>query len=179
MAPRLREVSLGFGERLFLCLVARRALGAGETRAGAAVVDRAVEDRADLIGFDFDRPAAQLLPAAFVSFGLHLGLLHRRADQVAPLGPGTVVVLDVLEPEQVFQHEPRDARAFADAAVGDHGSVARDALSAVERLQFVDALERPVLVAVLAPGNALRARNVAAALAGFRQPGRREDFAGE
>src|SRR3954467_6468900 len=114
MAPRLREESLGLGCRLFLGLSARWALGARETRAGVDVVDRAVEDRADLIGFDFDRPAAQLLPAAVVSFGLHLGLRHRRADQVAPLGPGTVVVLDVLEPEQVLQHEPRDARTFAD-----------------------------------------------------------------
>src|SRR6476619_3818863 len=179
MSSRLGEVSLGFGKRLLLRLVARRRLGAREARAGIDVVDRAVENVADLIRLDFDRPAAELLPAAFVSLSLHLRLLHRRTDQVSPLGPRPVVVLDVLEAEQVFQHEPRDARPFADAAVRDHGSVARHALSAVKRLQLVDALERAVLVAVLAPGNALRARNVSAALAGFRKPGRREDLAGE
>src|SRR5690348_12239196 len=45
--------------------------------------------------------------------------LNGHADRVAPLRPGAVVVLDVLEPEQVLQREPRVAAALADAAVGD------------------------------------------------------------
>ena len=47
------------------------------------------------------------------------GLLDRDVDQVAPLGPRAVVVLDVLLPEQLVQHEPRVRRALADPAVGD------------------------------------------------------------
>src|SRR5438045_9568957 len=108
-----------------------------------------------------------------------LRLLHRRADEVAPLGPRAVVVLHVLETEQVLQHEPREARALADAAVRDDRRVALDALIGVELLQLILAPERPVVVAVLAPGNALRAGDVSSALASFRQPGRRENLAGE
>src|SRR5579884_3076393 len=106
-------------------------------------------------------------------------LLHRRADQVAPLGPRAVVVAHVGESEQVLQREPRQARTLADAAVGDHRLVVRDPLRGVERLQLVEALERAVVVAVLAPRDALRAGDVTAALAGLGKPGRREDLAGE
>src|SRR5262245_43341585 len=50
---------------------------------------------------------------------LFLPLGDRRADQVAPFGPGAVIILDVLEAEQVLEHEPGVARALADAAVSD------------------------------------------------------------
>ena len=40
-------------------------------------------------------------------------------DQVAPLGPRAVVVLDVVAAEQLVQHEPRVRGALADPAVGD------------------------------------------------------------
>src|SRR5438094_10591961 len=89
-------------------------------------------------------------PSAFT-----LRLLHRRADEVAPLGPRAVVVLHVLEAQQMLQHKPREARAFADAAVRDDRRVALDPLIAVELLQLVDALECPIVVAVLPPRNAL------------------------
>src|SRR5262245_7527187 len=111
--------------------------------------------------------------------GRSASLLHRGANQVAPFGPRAVVVLHVLEAEQVLQDEPREARALADAAVRDHRPIARDALRGIERRQIVVALERAVVVAVLAPRDALGAGNVPAALAGFRQPGRREDLARE
>ena len=39
-------------------------------------------------------------------------------DGVAPLGPGAVVVADVVVAEQVVEHEPGVARALADTAVG-------------------------------------------------------------
>src|SRR6185295_860109 len=99
-------------------------------------------------------------------------LFDRRADQVAPLGPRAVIVLDVAEAEQMLHHEPGEARSLADAAVRNHRPVAGDALRRIHRLQIVEALERAVVVAVLPPRNALRAGDVAAALAGFRQPGR-------
>src|SRR5262249_20717421 len=118
------------------------------------------------------------VPAAAVS-SLLASFLDWCADEIAPFGPRTVVVLDVLEAEQVLQHEPREAGTLADAAVGNHRLLARDPLLGVHRLQRVEALERAVLVAVLPPRNALRAGNVAAALAGLRQSGRRENLAGE
>ena len=46
-------------------------------------------------------------------------LLDRHVDEVAPLGPRAVVVLDVVAAEQLVQDEPRVRRALADAAVGD------------------------------------------------------------
>src|SRR5947207_11867696 len=107
------------------------------------------------------------------------GFLDRDSDQVAPFGPGSVVVLDVVEPEEVLEREPGEARPLADAAIRDDRLIAGDSLRAVERSQLVKALERAVVVAVLAPRNALGAGNVAAALAGFGQSGRRQDLAGE
>src|SRR5215471_7740107 len=105
-----------------------------------------------------------------------LWLLHRRTDEVAPFRPRSVVVLHVLEAEQMFQHEPRQTRAFADAAIRDDWRVAFDALIGVQLLQLVHAFERSVVVAVLPPRNALRAGNVTAALARLRKSGWREDF---
>src|SRR4051812_17722886 len=96
-----------------------------------------------------------------------LRLFHRRADQVAPFGPRAVVILHVVEPEQVLHREPRQARALADTAVGDHRLVSGNPFLRVERPQLIEALERAVVVAVLAPRDALGARDVTAALAGF------------
>src|SRR3954466_1905756 len=80
-----------------------------------------------------------------------LWLLHLCADQVPPLGPRAAVVLHLVEAEQVLHREPRQARALADAAVGDHRLVAGNPFLRVERPQLVEALERAVVVAVLAP----------------------------
>src|SRR6185436_3282034 len=106
-------------------------------------------------------------------------LLYRGADEVSPLGPGAVVVLHVLEAKQILQHEPGVAGALADAAVGDHVLVRRHTLPVVERHELVSTLERAVLVARLAPRDALRARNVSASLARLGKPRRREDLARE
>src|SRR4051812_5758014 len=105
-----------------------------------------------------------------------LRLLDGRADEIAPFGPGTVVVLDVLVSEQVLQHEPGMARSFADAAVGDHGRIGCGSRAAIELLQFFARLERAVLVAGLAPRDALRARDVSATLTGLRQSRRCQDL---
>src|SRR6266542_3743957 len=61
---------------------------------------------------------------------LHV-LLDRDVHEVAPLRPRAVVVLDVVDAEQLVQHEPGVRRAFADAAVGDDRLV-REALAVVE-----------------------------------------------
>src|SRR6476659_6439004 len=92
-------------------------------------------------------------------------LLDRHADQVAPLGPRAVVVLDVADAEQLVQHEPRVRRALADAAVGDdrRGAV-DDALAGLEGAQLVGRLERAVPRDRLAPWHGCRARDVTAAL---------------
>src|SRR5580692_4492068 len=55
----------------------------------------------------------------------------RGANEVAPLGPGTVVILHVAKAEQILQHEPGVRAAFADAAVGDHFFRAVNSLLAV------------------------------------------------
>ena len=47
-------------------------------------------------------------------------------DQVAPLGPGAVVVAHVLDTEQLGEHKPGVSRALPDPAVGDHGIVLPD-----------------------------------------------------
>src|SRR3954465_11846568 len=107
------------------------------------------------------------LNSASCSSTASLRLLDRRPHQVAPLGPRPVVVLDVVEAEQMLEREPGDARPFTDAAICDDRLIAADPLGAVQRSQVVEALERAVLVAVLAPRDALGAGNVAAALAGF------------
>src|SRR5436190_9811617 len=44
-------------------------------------------------------------------------LLDRRGDHVAVFGPAAVVIFHVRNAEQIFQREPRVARALADAAV--------------------------------------------------------------
>src|SRR5262249_46011412 len=102
-----------------------------------------------------------------------------RANEIAPFGPRAVVVLDVLEAEQVLQHEPRVARTLADSAIRNHRLLTGDALRAVQRLQLLDGLERSVVIARLRPRNALRAGNMPAALACFGKAGRRQDFAGK
>src|SRR5579862_8704327 len=84
-----------------------------------------------------------------------------------------------MEAEEVLQDEPRVARTLADPAVRDHRLVPRHALRAVQRLQLGWALERAIVVARLRPGDALRAGNMAAALARLGQSWGRKDLPGE
>src|SRR5882724_978743 len=58
----------------------------------------------------------------------------RRTDQIAPLGPRTVVIAHIFEPEQILQHEPGVRTALANAAIGDHFVAAVNSLSTVELL---------------------------------------------
>ena len=86
----------------------------------------------------------------------------RDVDEVAPLGPRAVVVLDVGVAEQLAEDEPGVRAALADAAVGEHLLLGRDALRAVELAQLVGRLERAVVADRLRPRDRLRARDVAA-----------------
>src|SRR3990170_6916146 len=104
-------------------------------------------------------------------------LLDGHVDHAAPLGPGAVVVADLGVSQQVLEDEPGVGGALTDAAVGDDLLVGGDALALIEGPQFVDGLEGAVLAYGLAPGDVLGARNVAHALGGLWQTGRRHDLA--
>ena len=115
---------------------------------------RIVESLLERLGAAAERRA----PGAYV-------LLDRHVDQVAPLGPRAVVVLDVVLAEQLVQHEPGVRRALADPAVGDDRVVAVDhALAGVELAQLVGGLEGAVLLHRLRPRDRGRAGDVAGAL---------------
>src|SRR4029453_17588544 len=73
-------------------------------------------------------------------------LLDRHVDHVAPLGPRTVVVAHVLEPQEVLQREPAVAAALADAAIGDRRLRWRQLFFvAIDLLELGSGLEGPVL----------------------------------
>ena len=67
------------------------------------------------------------------------------SDQVAPLCPGAVVVLDPILAEELVQHEPRVRRALADATVGDDVIAVQHALVGVDLPQFLGGPEGAVL----------------------------------
>ena len=90
-------------------------------------------------------------------------------DQIAPLGPGTVVIADVLVTEQIFQNEPSVGTSFADAAVRDSFISATNALGFVKLFEFVVGLEGTVVIGGLGPGNVDRSGNVSSAESGFGQ----------
>ena len=72
--------------------------------------------------------------------------------QVAPLGPGTVVVADFFVTEQILQDKPGVGAALADTAVGDGFIGASDALGLIQGLQLIEGLERAVVVGGLPQG---------------------------
>src|SRR5262245_34527768 len=63
-------------------------------------------------------------------------LLDGYSNGASPLSPGAVVVANVAVAEKLVKHEPGMCRALADAAVGDHLAVARDALAGVDLPQL-------------------------------------------
>src|SRR6202521_5286 len=101
------------------------------------------------------------------------------ADEVAPFGPGAVVVADLVEAEQILQNEPGVRAALADAAVGDDFVLAGDAFGLVEIFQVVVGLEGTVFVGSLRPRDIRGLGNVAGALSGFGHARRSDDFARE
>src|SRR5438132_13287512 len=107
------------------------------------------------------------------------GVFDGHAHDRAVLGPAAVVVLDVVEAEQLLEHEPRVRRTLADAAVGDHVLIGRDALVAVQLTQVFGRLERAILVGRLGPRDTLGTRHVPRALGGLGHAWRGDDFAVE
>src|SRR5690242_17502675 len=91
-------------------------------------------------------------------------LLDGNAHERAVLGPGSVVVLDVLVPEQLVQCEPRVAGPLTDAAVRNRVAAVIEAGIAVQRAQLVVGLERTVLVGRLRPRDVECGGNVPATL---------------
>src|SRR5215211_6894260 len=72
--------------------------------------------------------------------------LYRGAHQVAPLGPGAVVVAYALVTEEIPQNEPRVGRTLSYPAVGNYVvPLAEARLALVDLLQLIGALEGPVL----------------------------------
>src|SRR5439155_9564835 len=91
-------------------------------------------------------------------------LLDGYADQASPLGPGAVVVADLVMAEQVAQHEPGVGAPLADAAVRDDLTASGQALSLVDRPKLVGVLEASVFGDGRGPRNVLRAGDVTTAL---------------
>ena len=101
---------------------------------------------------DLGRDGAHPRRAAGAAAGLDV-LLDRDVDQVAPLGPGAVVVLDVVLAEQLVQDEPGVRGALADPAVGDHRlAVLEHAGLGVELAQLVGRLNVPSSLTAWAQG---------------------------
>src|ERR1017187_10457231 len=92
----------------------------------------------------------------------------RGPHEVAPFGPGTIIVPDAGIAQQIGQYKPGQARAFADPAIGNDVISRLEAdLGFVDRPELGDRLERAVLVHGAAPGDILGTRNVAAAQRAF------------
>src|SRR6266852_5138926 len=89
------------------------------------------------------------------------------ADEVAPFGPGAVVIADLAEAQQILEDEPGVRAALTDAAIGDDFVLAGDALGLVESFQVVERFEGAVFVGILRPGDIGGLGNVAGALGSF------------
>ena len=83
--------------------------GASQSRAGRDVIRGAVEHLADAIAGQVDGPALDFELALAVLFDFHFTLslgglrraaLYRRAHEIAPFGPGAVVVSHVIKPNR-------------------------------------------------------------------------------
>src|SRR5690242_14953918 len=59
-------------------------------------------------------------PTALGMTSFSLALFNRHADAIAPFRPRTIVITDVVQPEQISQHKPSVTGALADPAI-HHG----------------------------------------------------------
>src|SRR3954467_3363442 len=97
-------------------------------------------------------------------------------DEIAPLGPGAVVVSHPFEAEQLAEDEPRMGAALTDPAVGGHFLVGRDPLAAVELAELLGRLEGAVVAHGTRPRDRDCARNVPGPLRAFLLvPGGRDE----
>src|SRR5690349_651909 len=87
-------------------------------------------------------------------------LLDRRADFVSPLGPGTIVISDLIKPEQIGKHKPGMTGALSDPAINDRVCAGlHAALVEIDFGQLIRRLEGGVVVCRGFPRHALGARN--------------------
>src|SRR5829696_639653 len=87
--------------------------------------------------------------------------LYRGADQVAPLGPRTVVVAHLSGPEEGGEHEPGVRRTLPDPAVGYYVIPPAEAgLALVDPTQLVGALEGAIFPDGPRPRHVRGPRNV-------------------
>src|SRR5215210_1052347 len=80
--------------------------------------------------------------------------LYGSAHEVAPLGPGAVVVTHALVTEEIPQNEPRVGRTLSYPAVGYYVvPLAETRFALVDLLQLLGALEGPILPHGPRPGH--------------------------
>src|SRR6516225_6837205 len=88
----------------------------------------------------------------------------RSAYHVAPLGPGSVVVANLFEPEQFSEHEPSLTGSLADSTVNNRVVVRLVAkIFLINFFEFLSGFECAVGVRRQCPRNVLCPRNMAAA----------------
>src|SRR6516162_4067359 len=105
--------------------------------------------------------ASNARPALRVA-GLFLFDWH--TDHIPPLGPRSVVVPNLFEPEQFGQYKPSVTGALADSAVNDRVVVRLVAkIILINPFEFLTAFESAVVISRRFPRNALCPGNMAAA----------------
>src|SRR5437762_789229 len=88
----------------------------------------------------------------------------RCADFIAPFGPRTIVIANVIESQEVGEHKPSVTRAFANSAIDNCIPVGTDsALIEIDFCQFPGWLKCGVIIGGGLPRHALCSWNVAAA----------------
>src|SRR5580693_6754667 len=101
------------------------------------------------------------------------------ADQVAPLGPRTVIIAHVVVAQQILQHKPGVRTALADAAISDDFIGARNTFWLIEPLKILERLEGAIFVGSLRPRDIRGLGDVSGALCRFRHPWRSDNLSGE
>ncbi len=96
--------------------VKRRDAAGGNTHAPTARIEKRAVGGRKVVGSERERP---LMASAALPF-------DGNADEVSVFCPTSVIVFDVFDAQQVLEHEPGVAGAFADAAIGDGGLGGRD-----------------------------------------------------
>ena len=96
--------------------VKRRDAAGGNTHAPMARIEKRAVGGRKVVGSERERP---LMASAALPF-------DGNADEVSVFCPTSVIVFDVFDAQQVLEHEPGVAGAFADAAIGDGGLGGRD-----------------------------------------------------
>ena len=87
---------------------------------------------------------------------LYLLYKFQNSQQAAPLGPGTIVVADIVIAQELGQYKPGVGRALPHWTADDGILATVDAIPGIDRPQFVSEFECPVLINCLRPWNVVR-----------------------